>query len=241
MLAFLIGHLVIFAPDIANRLLNWSDLLEDVPKGVITHFGFQANLTGQLVPVPPEDYAGRSIPTIPATIEDSTGNVLSTIEYRKWQDGGIILLTGKLPLDGLLIFLQNVRPEYLRVIKRPQLQISPLLPLTRGQFGEFLKNIEGRSNLRVNTQPPQGFVIQKIMDEGTSTPFIARCTLGLRRTHSLPAAHAAGPLDQAVPPAPSFISEKHWFGVSNPALDGVFGTLHGPEAAEKSPTTRKLY
>ncbi len=38
-----------------------------------------------------------------------------------------------------------------------------------------------------------------------------------------------------------FISEKHWFGVSNPALDGVFGTLRGPAAAEKSPTTRNLY
>jgi sterol desaturase/sphingolipid hydroxylase (fatty acid hydroxylase superfamily) len=38
-----------------------------------------------------------------------------------------------------------------------------------------------------------------------------------------------------------FISEKHWFGVSNPALDGVFGTLRGPGAPEKSPTTRNLY
>jgi sterol desaturase/sphingolipid hydroxylase (fatty acid hydroxylase superfamily) len=38
-----------------------------------------------------------------------------------------------------------------------------------------------------------------------------------------------------------FISEKHWFGVSNPALDGVFGTFRGPAASEKSATTRKLY
>jgi sterol desaturase/sphingolipid hydroxylase (fatty acid hydroxylase superfamily) len=38
-----------------------------------------------------------------------------------------------------------------------------------------------------------------------------------------------------------FISEKHWFGVSNPALDGVFGTLRGPEATEKSRTARNLY
>jgi 4-hydroxysphinganine ceramide fatty acyl 2-hydroxylase len=38
-----------------------------------------------------------------------------------------------------------------------------------------------------------------------------------------------------------FISEKHWFGVSNPTLDGVFGTFHGPDAADKSPTVRKLY
>jgi sterol desaturase/sphingolipid hydroxylase (fatty acid hydroxylase superfamily) len=38
-----------------------------------------------------------------------------------------------------------------------------------------------------------------------------------------------------------FVSEKHWFGVSNPALDGVFGTFRGPGANEKSATTRKLY
>jgi hypothetical protein len=38
-----------------------------------------------------------------------------------------------------------------------------------------------------------------------------------------------------------FISEKHWFGVSNLTLDGVFGTFRGPDAAEKSATTRKLF
>jgi 4-hydroxysphinganine ceramide fatty acyl 2-hydroxylase len=38
-----------------------------------------------------------------------------------------------------------------------------------------------------------------------------------------------------------FISEKHWFGVSNPSLDGVFGTFRRSDAAEKSATTRKLY
>jgi sterol desaturase/sphingolipid hydroxylase (fatty acid hydroxylase superfamily) len=38
-----------------------------------------------------------------------------------------------------------------------------------------------------------------------------------------------------------FVSEKHWFGVSNPTLDGMFGTFHGPDAAEKSATVRKLY
>ena len=38
-----------------------------------------------------------------------------------------------------------------------------------------------------------------------------------------------------------FVSEKHWFGVSNPMLDSVFGTLRGPAAGEKSSTTRNLY
>ena len=38
-----------------------------------------------------------------------------------------------------------------------------------------------------------------------------------------------------------FVSEKHWFGVSNPTLDGVFGTFRGPAAGEKSATTRHLH
>jgi 4-hydroxysphinganine ceramide fatty acyl 2-hydroxylase len=38
-----------------------------------------------------------------------------------------------------------------------------------------------------------------------------------------------------------FISEKHRFGVSKPALDGVFGTFRGPAVSEKSATTRKLH
>ncbi len=38
-----------------------------------------------------------------------------------------------------------------------------------------------------------------------------------------------------------FISEKEWFGVSNPSLDIVFGTFTDPKEAEKSATTRKLF
>ena len=38
-----------------------------------------------------------------------------------------------------------------------------------------------------------------------------------------------------------FISEKHWFGVSNPTLDRLFGTFRGPGGSEKSATTRNLY
>jgi hypothetical protein len=179
MLTFVISHLVVFAPDIAASLPSWSLLLESVPKEVVTHFGFQPNLIGEIVPVPPDGYAGRMAPALPATIEDGRGCLLSTIEYREWQDGGIILATGKLPLEGLLLFLPAVRPEYLKVIKRQHVQVSHVLPLTQQLFASFLQNIQRRSNMKVNTQPAQGFVIQKIMDEGTTTPFVARCYLGL--------------------------------------------------------------
>ena len=38
-----------------------------------------------------------------------------------------------------------------------------------------------------------------------------------------------------------FISEKHWFGVSNPSLDVAFGTYAKANAVERSATTRKLH
>jgi sterol desaturase/sphingolipid hydroxylase (fatty acid hydroxylase superfamily) len=38
-----------------------------------------------------------------------------------------------------------------------------------------------------------------------------------------------------------FISEKLWFGVSNPSLDLAFGTFGNPKDVEKSATARKLH
>jgi 4-hydroxysphinganine ceramide fatty acyl 2-hydroxylase len=38
-----------------------------------------------------------------------------------------------------------------------------------------------------------------------------------------------------------FISEKFWFGVSNPSLDWVYRTYRAPKEVEKSGTVRKLY
>ncbi len=38
-----------------------------------------------------------------------------------------------------------------------------------------------------------------------------------------------------------FISEKHWFGVSNPSLDVAFGTYANANEVERSATTRKLH
>ncbi len=38
-----------------------------------------------------------------------------------------------------------------------------------------------------------------------------------------------------------FISEKFWFGVSNPSFDYVYGTCPEPKAVEKSPYVRDLF
>jgi hypothetical protein len=178
LVAFIIGHLVIFAPDVATKLPNWTLILDGLPTGAITTLGFQPNLSGQLVPVPPEGYSGKFIPNKPVLLEGPNGDFLSAITYMKWQTGGVILLEGKLPLEGLLIFLPDLRPEHMRTVKRPAIQISPVLPISHDQFNQFISNVLRRSNFRIRADPG-GIVMEKFLDEGTSAPFIARCMLGL--------------------------------------------------------------
>jgi len=180
MLAFLIAHLSIFSPGLTPPLPKWLNILDGVPQTAITYLGFQPNLSGELVPVPRERYNDRLIPQIPVVIEDGDGNLLSTLEYVEWQDGGVLILTGKLPLEGLLIFFDPKKAINRQVIKLPNAQISYVLPIKRPDFDAFLNTIRQRSNLVINTKPG-GFVIQKILDEGTTTPFVARCSLGLIR------------------------------------------------------------
>ncbi|MCA1379869.1 hypothetical protein [Bradyrhizobium sp. BRP23] len=55
-----------------------------------------------------------------------------------------------------------------------------MLPISESEFNQFLSNIQARSNIRVR-KDVGGIVKQKFLDEGASSPFIARCTLGLLR------------------------------------------------------------
>jgi hypothetical protein len=98
-----------------------------------------------------------------------------------WQDGGAIVLRGKLPLDGLMVFLGKEALAKGGVICRPDdLQISHVLPITPANFNEMLNRLQRQSNMHV--RPSQGqFVIQKLADEGSASPFMARILLGLMR------------------------------------------------------------
>jgi hypothetical protein len=102
-LAFLIGHLEIFAP--AAKWMNWAEVLDGVSTITMAFAGYQYNLKGDLVPVLREFYSDRYITPRPILIEDSAGKLLSTIQFLAWQDGGTIIVRGSLPLEMLLIFL----------------------------------------------------------------------------------------------------------------------------------------
>lgn len=103
MMAFLIAHLEIFSP--GAKVPKWLEVLQGVTSHVVTLTGYQYNQRGDLVPVQRQFYNDRYLAPRPVVIEDQKGSPLATLQFLPWQDGAAILLHGKLPLDGLLVFL----------------------------------------------------------------------------------------------------------------------------------------
>lgn len=176
MLAYLAGHLITSAPDVRPPLPN--TIMEGVVPSAMTFTGYQFNLNGSLVPVPRQFYNDRYIPPRPFLIEDPKGHPLAAVQFLPWQEGAVILLRGKLPLDGLLVFLGKKGMQ--RIIRLPDVQLSYVLPISHADFIAFLKAFVQRSNMKVRADPGR-VVVQKIADEGTQTPFMARIMLGIMR------------------------------------------------------------
>jgi hypothetical protein len=179
MMSFVLAHLGFFSP--GAKLPNFTELLDGVPKTAVVVSGYQYDLKGNLSPVPRDQYQDRYVPAPPFQITDRRGQHLATIQLIPWQDGGAILLRGKLPLVGLLPFFG--RPDILQagVVTRPgDLQISYVLPITPANFGDMLTRFQQRSNMLVK-QPQSQWVVQKLADEGSASPFMARLFMGLMR------------------------------------------------------------
>jgi len=134
-----------------------------------------------LKPVPRQFYADRYIPPLPVRIEDSGGELLSTVQFIPWQDGGVVLMRGKLPLESILVFLGKEALSKGGITKLvPGFQLSYVLPIKQADFIEALTRLSRQSNMIVRPTEPS-LTIQKMANEGTSVPFIARMYLGLMR------------------------------------------------------------
>ncbi len=135
-------------------------------------------MAGDLVPVPRQFYNDRYLAPRPFFVESEQGAPLAAIQYLPWADGAAILLHGKLPLEGLLVFFGPKVAGRGRVIRLKEGQISDVLPITEVDFGEWLKRIQRQSNMNVK-QDPGRFVVQKLADEGASSPYMARIFIGV--------------------------------------------------------------
>jgi hypothetical protein len=184
MLAYVVGYSAIFSP--GASVPNFQLLLEGVSQASITLVGYQYNLAGELVPVPREFYNDRYLPPLPMRIEDRQGNLLSTLQFLPWQDGGVLLLRGKLPLEGLMVFLGKDALRKAGTIRPPgkASQLSYVLPISREDVGDMLVRLSKQSNMVVRRTEPK-LTIQKAFEEGSSSPFMARMYLGLTKLRDI--------------------------------------------------------
>jgi hypothetical protein len=197
MSAFIIAHLAIFSP--GAKVPNFAYVLEGTPNEVLTICGYQYNLSSRLVAVPREFYNDRLLPQRPYLIQDAKGKTLSSLQFLPWQDGGVIILRGKLPLEGLLVFLgKEVMSRAGKINQPPDIQISYVLPITVVHFRELLARIQKQSNMVVRSDPTQ-FVVQKFAEEGSRSPFMARIFMGVLRLRDavFPDSKSRDPFDKA--------------------------------------------
>jgi len=177
MLAFIVGHLALFAP--GAEAPKFPEIVEGLPHNAVVVTGYQCNLSGELVPVPRQFYNDRFLAPLPFTIEDQSGTVLAAVRYLPWQDGGVIILRGKVPLEMLLVFL-GPKAKDSGIVPRPGGQISYAMPISEADFLELLKRFQGQSNMIVRPDRTN-WVVKKFADEGSSSPFMARLLMGMLR------------------------------------------------------------
>jgi hypothetical protein len=176
MMHILLAHLALFSP--GANLPDREAITKGVQNLALTQSAYEFNLSGELRPAPPEHYQGKYLPQRPFLVQDKKGAVLATLQFLPWQDGGVILLRGKLPLEGLMVFLGGAALKKAGTIKREGLQLSHVLPISEQNFREMLQRIQRQANMDVRNDPGK-FVVQKLADEGASSPFMARLFIGI--------------------------------------------------------------
>ena len=181
MAAYLVAHLAIFSP--GAKLPNFMHLLEGCSSMAVTCSGFQYNLKGALVPVPRHLYNDRYFPPRPLRIEDRKGKLLATIKFLPWQEGGAVMMTGKMPLEAIMVFLGKVGLAG-GVIRPNETTISNVIPITAANFNEMLNRFQAQSNMVVKRDSGK-WVIQKFADEGSTSPFMARLFMGIIRIRDI--------------------------------------------------------
>lgn len=91
-------------------------------------------------------------------------------------------MRGKLPLESILIFLAKEALSKRGGITKlePGVKLSYVLLIKRADFIDALTRLSRQSNMAIRPTEPN-LTIQKMANEGTATPFIARMYLGLMR------------------------------------------------------------
>jgi len=154
-----------------------SDILIDAPATGVTVCAYQFTVAGELRPVPEQEYVtSRFFPPATVTIQSPRGDVLGHIQFVPWQDGAYLRTIG-MPIAPFLIMFG--KKAFLMTIKRPNSELSYILPIRENDFKSMLAQFQQRSNMIVNPPKPPSWTMAKVADEGTASPFMARLYAGI--------------------------------------------------------------
>jgi hypothetical protein len=180
MSALLFYYLFLFSP--GTTLPPYNEILEGVPQIGMTIAPYQQNLSGQLVPVPLElRFNQFFLFPVGFWAVDGKGEELARVRYLPWQDGGVVRVTGNLPIEGVLVFAGKDAMSQ-PVIRFQGEQFSGVIPLSRQGFIEMAERMARQStNIYIKPDPRPNWVVETRGTEGTSSSFIARLFLGICR------------------------------------------------------------
>lgn len=185
-LALIILRLAIFLP--GAPLPNYNEFLEDFPSHGITTQTYQFNLSNDLIPMTHEQALAAQLPTDTFNIV-SDKQKLGSVQFQKWQDGGVFVVRGAFPMDLFLVFLREVVPNIkasgLQFFRNSETQVSYVLPMGEKEFFQTLNVFQQRSsNIKIERETAK-ILLQKTEDEGTSSPFSGRLMFGIINTRDI--------------------------------------------------------
>jgi hypothetical protein len=178
--SLIVARVAIFQPGV--KVPDYKELLRDMPSHGAGTQTYQFNLANTLVPMTTEQAIALRLP--PDTFNIVSGmEKLGSVQYQSWQDGGVFVVRGAFPLDLFLIFLRMAVPELtaadLQYFRGDGVQVSYVLPINERQFFQTLSMFESRSSNMSIRRETAKILVQKVGDEGTASPFVARIMLGV--------------------------------------------------------------
>jgi hypothetical protein len=175
-----VARVAIFQPGV--QVSDYRELIKDMPSHAAVTQTYQFNLANTLVAMTREQAIAAQLPQDTFNIV-SGKKKLGSVQYQSWQDGGVFIVRGAFPIDLFLIFLNEVVPglsaENLQYFRGPDVQVSYVLPVNQRQFFQTLSTFERRSSNMSIQKETAKLLMQKVGDEGSSSPFVARLMFGV--------------------------------------------------------------
>ena len=213
-------RVAIFQPGI--RIPDYKELIKDIPAHGVATETYQFNLANTLVAMTKEQVIASRLP-------QDTFNIISgrqrlgSVQYQSWQDGGVFIVRGAFPIDLFLVFLNEIVPGLsrtdLQYFRGSDLQVSYVLPINQAQFFDTLSLFESRSSNMSIEKETSKILVQRIGDEGTTSPFVARLMMGVMGLRDAVYDDAAG--------------RRHFDDLYEPVLSGLRSARESCQAIVK--------